>query len=126
MNSELLQKTYELIDEIKSLKQYKRLKELSLIINQNQEIRTMIETFNKYKLKYEEASKYGSHHPDLKQIQINLKDAKEILYNNDIIKEYKDCEKQIQSILNNVSKEIAQTVSNKIKHPNEFGLVNKH
>lgn len=126
MNSELLQKTYDLVDEIKSTDSYKRMVELAFIIRENKDIITLIDAFKKQKEKYEEASKYGKYHPDLKEIQINLKQTKENLYNNDIIKEYKDCEKQIQSILNNVSKEIAQAVSSKIKHPNEFGLVNKH
>lgn len=126
MNSDLLQKTYDLVDEIKSLDVYKKMIDLSKQIKEQNDIKKLIEDFNKQKIKYEEALQYGKYHPDLKQIQLNLKDAKEKLYNNDIIKEYKACEKEIQSLLDNVSKELAQTVSKKIKHPNEFGLVNKH
>lgn len=126
MNTDLMNKTYDLVDEIKSSEIYKRLIELHKIINKDEDIIKLIEHFKKQKVKLEEASKYGKYHPDLKQIQLNLKEAKENLYNNDIIKEYKQCEKEIQKILNNISKELAKAVSSKIKHPNELGLVNKH
>lgn len=126
MNTDLLNKTYDLIDEIKRHKSYVRLLELKKLIEENQSILALIEAFNKEKSKYEEAKQYGKYHPDLQQIQLKLKEAKENLYNNDIIIEYKKCEKDIQMILNNISKELAQTVSSKIKHPNPLGLVNKH
>lgn len=121
-----MNKTYDLVDEIKSTKSYKRLIELNEIMKTDKSIIELIEVFNKTKLKFEEASKYGKYHPDLKETQLKLKVAKENLYKNDIIVEYKQCEKDIQIILNNISKELATTISSKIKHPNEFGLVNKH
>lgn len=126
MNLELLNKTYDLVDEIKNLPIYIRMIELNKQMKESKSISTLVDVFNRVKTKYDEVSKYGKHHPDLKKVQIELKDAKENLYNNDIIKEYKNCERQIQKVLNNISKEIANTISHKIKHPNELGLVNKH
>ncbi len=126
MNMDLLNKTYDLVDEIKDLDVYIKLLELHKEMTTSTEIIGLIEMFTKANIKYDEASKYGKHHPDLKQTQLSLQEAKENLYNNDIIKEYKKCEKEIQKILNHISKEIANTVSHKIKHPNELGLVNKH
>ncbi len=126
MNTDLINKTYDLVDEIKDTKTYKRLLELSGIIKKSDAISELIYEFNKDKTKLQEAQKYGKYHPDLKKIQLNLKDSKEKLYNNDIIKEYKSCEKEIQKILNGISKELANTISSKIKYPNELGLVNKH
>ena len=126
MNTDILQKTYDLVDEIKALEVYKELLKLNKIINEDQTILHLVEAFNKQKNKYEEAKKYGKYHPDLKQIQLNLQVAKENLYNNDIIVSYKKCEKEIQSLLNNISKELATTISSKINHPNELGLIQKH
>lgn len=126
MESKILDKTYELIDEIKSKKEYKRLVELSAIINKDEEIQHLIKEFNKAKEKYEEVSKYGKYHPDLKKVQLNLKDKKETLYGNGIIEEYKSLEKQIQKDLDDISTKISEAVSEKIKHPNEIGLINKH
>ena len=126
MNTDVVNKTYDLVDEIKQHPSYVRLLELQRIIESNNTIKALIEDFNKQKDKYEDAKQYGKYHPDLKEIQLKLKEAKENLYNSDIIIEYKKCEKDIQDILNNISKELANTVSGKIKHPNALGLVNKH
>jgi cell fate (sporulation/competence/biofilm development) regulator YlbF (YheA/YmcA/DUF963 family) len=42
------------------------------------------------------------------------------------VKEYKELEKTLQTSLDKVSREIATSISPRIKHPNELGLVNKH
>ncbi len=125
METSWVNKTYELIDEIKSLKQYKRLQELHQYIEQNPQLQQLISGFNQAKLQYDEVSKYGKYHPDLKEVQLRLKDVKENLYTNDIIKEYKELEQYIQKQLNGISKALAQSVSKKIKHPNSLGLINK-
>lgn len=126
MNNRILENTYELIDEIKSNDIYIRLLELKVIIDKDDELNKLIQDFNKVKLKYEEVTKYGKYHPDLKKVQLELAKTKELLYSNEKIKEYKDLEKKLQSLLDEISSEIAQTVSSKIKHPNEIGLINKH
>lgn len=126
MESKILDKTYELIDEIKAKKEYQRLLELNEVIKKNDKIKELINDFNKAKIKYDEVIKYGKYHPDLKQTQINLKEKKETLYENDIMKEYKSLEKQIQKELDIISIKLSQTISKKIKHPNEIGLINKH
>ena len=126
MNKEVVDKTYELIDEIKSSNEFKRLLELDKMIKSNQELVTLIDSFNKIKSKYDEVSKYGKYHPDLKSVQIELSLKKEEVYTNEIIKEYKQLEKDLQTRLDFISKEIASSVSSKIKHPNEMGLINKH
>lgn len=126
MNSKIFEITYDLVDEIRSEKSYKRLIELRNLIDRDVELQELIEEFNKIKIKYEEVAKYGKYHPDLKKVQLELSKVKETLYSNDIIKEYKKLEKDMQKILDNISSEIAKSVSSKIKHPNEIGLIKKH
>jgi len=126
MNNEILDKTYSLVDEIKDSKEYKRMIELKTIIDNDNDLKELILAFNKIKAKYEEVQKYGKFHPDLKKTQMELSNKKESLYSHAIIKEYKELEKSLQKTLDNISKEIAKTVSDKIKHPNEIGLINKH
>jgi len=48
------------------------------------------------------------------------------VFTHDIIKEYKEKERELQKILNELSMDIAKSVSNKVKHPNEEGLIPKH
>lgn len=122
----ILDNTYKVIDEIKEKKSYKRLIELKSIINNDKDLNSLIQDFNKVKVKYEDVIKYGKYHPDLKKVQLELSKIKESLYSNVIIKEYKQLEKELQKTLDYVSSEIAKSVSTKIKHPNEIGLINKH
>jgi len=126
MEQNVITTTYELVDEIKDLKEYKRFIELGKMIEKDEDVKELVHQFMKQRDKYEEAQKYGKYHPDLKQIQISFAKAKENLYTHKIVIEYKKIEKQIQEILNTISKELAQSVSNKIKHPNEVGLLPKH
>lgn len=126
MKQEIIEKTYELVDEIKGSEDYKKLQKLHKIIDTNSEIKELINIFKKYNDKYEEVSKYGKYHPDLKKVQKQFSEAKTNLYSNKLVKEYKELENRIQKILDNISKELAIGVSKKIKHPNELGLINKH
>jgi cell fate (sporulation/competence/biofilm development) regulator YlbF (YheA/YmcA/DUF963 family) len=126
MNSKVLEKTYELVDEIKQTNQYIRLLELDQKIKSDPDLVILIQSFNEIKLKYEEVSQYGKYHPDLKRVKLELSKKKEEVFTNDIIKEYKQLEKDLQNRLDTISKEIANSVSSKIKHPNEIGLIGKH
>lgn len=126
MKDTVLNKVYDLVDEIKSRKEYIRLLELKKIMENDPLIVSLITDFNKCKVKFEEVSKYGKHHPDLKKVQLELASIKTKVFTNEIIGEYKKLEKEIQKILDDVSRKIAQSVSPKIKYPNEMGLINKH
>ena len=126
MDSKILEKTYELIDDIKSSDSYKRLIDLDSQIKTNPELVSLTGSFNKIKIKYDEVSKYGKYHPDLKTVQLELSSKKEEVFTNETIKEYKKLEKDLQNRLDHISKEIANSVSSKIKHPNEIGLIYKH
>ncbi len=126
MKEKIINAVYDLVDEIKDEKAYIRLLELKNIMDTDSTVLKLIVDFNKMKIKYDEVSKYGKHHPDLKEVRIKLAKSKEALFTNEVIKEYKALEKEMQSILDNVSRKIAKSVSPKIKHPNEIGLINKH
>ena len=126
MKQEIIEKTYELVDEIKKQTSYQKLIELKNIIEKNKEIIELINTFEKLNIKYTEVVKYGKYHPDLKRTQQEFSEAKIALYTNPLVKEYKALEKELQKELDLISSEIATSVSKKIKHPNELGLINKH
>lgn len=125
MKQEIFSKTYELIDEIKEVSEYKRLMELKVEIQDDAETSSLISSFRKLNDQYQEVSKYGKHHPDLKEVKQAFSSKKQELYSNPLIKEYKQCEKKIEGILTEIAKELAISVSKKIKHPNELGLVGK-
>jgi len=126
MKEKVLQRVYDLVDEIKSKKEYIRLKELKGILDSDESLSKLVLEFNKAKDKYNEVSKYGKHHPDLEKVQNSLSQSKNALFTNEIISEYKVLEKEIQKLLDEISRKIALSVSPKIKYPNEIGLINKH
>ena len=72
MENKILEKTYDLANEIKDSKEYKRLLELDKLIKTDSELISLIESFNNVKLKYDEVTKYGKYHPDLKRVQLEL------------------------------------------------------
>lgn len=126
MKENVLNAVYALVDEIKNKTEYVRLLELKKIIAEDAKIIDLITIFNKTNKEFDEAAKYGTHHPDLLKIKTNLTNAKVALYTNEIVSEYKKLEKEIQSLLDLVSRKIANSVSPKIKSPNEIGLISKH
>ena len=126
MKEKILNAVYDLVDEIKGKKEYIRLLKLKKLMNSDETIIKLITDFNKAKNKYSEVSKYGKYHPDLKEVRITLAKTKEELFTNEIVGEYKKIEKEIQNLLDDVSRKIAKCISPKIKHPNEIGLINKH
>ncbi len=125
MEEKVIRALYNLVDEIKTEKAYLRLIKLKKIIETDPIIISQVQAFNKAKTKYYEAAKYGKYHPDLKITKQELAKTKEALFINEIVKEYKQLEKEVQTSLNTISKKIAQSVSPKVKYPNELGLINK-
>lgn len=126
MKDTVLNLVYDLVDEIKSKKEYNKLIELKKVMDSDPYIISILDKFEKSKTKFEEVSKYGKYHPDLKKVQIELAEIKTEVFTNEIIQNYKKMEKELQKILDDVSRQIAQGVSPNIKHPNDMGLINKH
>lgn len=110
--SDYFELTELLADEIISHPVTKRYKELQREIETNAEIKSLVLKFEKSKSAYEEVQRYGSkHHPDYKEVTQQLIDAKSNLFQNTVIRELKNCEKEIQEILN----QIAVYMENSIK-----------
>jgi len=126
MKQEIIESVYELVDEIKSKEAYKRLLELRKVVDNDSEISVLIEQFQHWNTTYDELKKYGKYHPDLKRVQQSFTTAKIALYEHPIVAEYKRLENELQQELNRISASIASSVTTKIKHPNEIGLMQKY
>lgn len=126
MNTTWLHATYDLVDEMKGTKEYKRLLELKQVIATDSSLQELITQFHKASTKYDEVKKYGTHHPDLKRVQATFSKQKQTLYTHPVVREYKQLEKAIQSKLDLISKTVATSISTKIKHPNDLGIIPKH
>lgn len=115
-NTEYIELCKAIGDEILSLPVFQTYKKLQQEINNNQEIIQLINEFEKAKELYADVERYGGkYHPDYKKVSQRLIDTKSNLYQNPIIKKFKECEKEIQLILDEISKYISQTVEVKIE-----------
>lgn len=126
MKQSWLDATYDVIDEIKSQENYKEWVALRKTIAEDPTIQVLVKAYQKTANKYEEAKQYGSHHPDLKAYQLAFSQAKQQLYTHPIVMRYKELEKTIQRQLDDISRAIATSISPKIKHPNDIGILPKH
>ena len=103
-------------DEILSLPVFQIYKKLQHEMNHNQEIIQLINEFEKAKELYADVERYGGkYHPDYKEVSQRLIDTKSNLYQNASVKEFKACEKEIQSILDEISNYISQAVEVTVK-----------
>ena len=103
-------------DEILSLPVFQMYKKLQHEMNHNQEIIQLINEFEKAKELYADVERYGGkYHPDYKEVSQRLIDTKSNLYQNASVKEFKACEKEIQSILDEISNYISKAVEVTVK-----------
>ncbi len=100
--------TYDLVDEIKSRETYLNYKKYMDLVSNDSELLNQIEKFQEAKRLYQ----------NKKQIEL-----KEKIFNNENYLKFLQFEKELQQILDNISKEIATSVSNRIKYPNELGFI---
>ena len=91
-------------EEINQLPVSQKYKQLQHEIKENSDIQQLIQNFEKAKDAYEEVERYGSkHHPDYKKVSQQLIDTKSNLFMHPAIKEFKNCEKEIQAILDQIA-----------------------
>jgi len=125
MKQEFIELTYDIVDEIKSSVTYKRLLELHKVVEFDENIKVLIAQFKKANKQYDEVKKYGEYHPDLQVIKRTFSEAKVALYQHPTVAEYKQLEQLLQKQLDHISATIAQSITTKIKHPNELGFMQK-
>lgn len=86
------------------------------------ELIDFIQSFKTAKEKYEEATNYGTHHPDLKQYQIDLSEAKTKLYSQELVKKYFEVQKLIQTNIDLFINDLTSSISNKFKQIQSIDL----
>lgn len=106
MTIELLDATYEEIEKIKNLDEYKKLVELNIKIKV--ELKDLIDEFNKTKdLLEKEDNKYSNNY---KSLTNKLSELRIKLENEKLVIEYHKYERIINNYLENLKKEIVSAV----------------
>ncbi|MBD1380962.1 YlbF family regulator [Metabacillus arenae] len=89
----------------------------SHIIKTDKTVQKMIANFAKTKELYEDVQRFGKYHPDYKKLTKEMREVKRELDLNEHIAAFKKAEKELQSILDEVSIELGKAVSEHIKVP---------
>lgn len=110
-NSELLG-TY--ISQSEIALQYKKAKKE---LDEDVEAQIIIAQFIQMKEKYEEVQRFGKYHPDFKTVSTEMRELKRELDLHETIANFKQAENDLEQLLNEVSRIIADAVSPHIKVP---------
>lgn len=114
----------ELSEKIKDDSRYKRIRDLSDIID--------IKYKDEYKAystaleNYTEASKYGKYHPSLEKYNKDLSQAKKIYFSKPEVVEYQRLYKEFQEELDDMMNKLKESVSNKMPLTKPFNIGGCH
>lgn len=115
--SELLLEAYQLADHINESKEVKRYLDLKRRVQESEEAQSLIARFQRKKELFEQAQRFGHFHPDYhaakEEAEAFLKQIKE----HPLIGQYLKAEEQVDQLLSEVSRTLAQAVSDSIKVP---------
>lgn len=116
--------TLELMEETDALSQaillsepfseYKRTKNE---LEEDKEAQESIRRFNAVKEQYEDVQRFGKYHPDYKRISTEIRQRKREMDVMPSVVAFKKAERELESLLNEVSEIIAHAVSPLIKVP---------
>lgn len=122
--TDIIIKTYDVLDEIlsdPSIEEIKRLNKNIDLLYKNE-----ISAFSDAKIKYQTVlNQGGTYHPDYKESIKVLSETKKILYEMPEVKKYLDLELELEAKLNEFLNKISKTISEHIPAPNKFGMIKK-
>jgi len=110
-NSELLA---DYITQSEIALNYKKAKKQ---LDEDIEAQQLIHQFVKMKVKYEEVQRFGRYHPDYETVMAEIRKLKRELDLHETVAKFKKAEKDLEQLLNEVSRIIADAVSPHIKVP---------
>ncbi len=114
--SEVIDKTYELIDTIKSSEIYINYLNYEDLVLHDDEVKKLLDTFNEIKTSFNDAYQYKAFYPDFNELKTKYQQAKIALMSNKLFKSFKLYEKQIENYLTEIEFRIKAVVNIKNKH----------
>ncbi|MCM2674845.1 YlbF family regulator [Alkalicoccobacillus plakortidis] len=81
------------------------------------EAQKLINDFNQMKDMHEEVQRFGKYHPDYERVSKEIRQLKRSMDKHELVKAFKDAEKELEFLLNEISGLIAHSVSETIKVP---------
>lgn len=100
--------------------QYATWQQAGEVLETNDQAQQLLAKFNQAKEDFAEAQRFGKYHPDYQQYQRNLAQAKMELDHEPVIVAYKQAQKQLQAVLNQMSIALGTAVSPHLIVPSDF------
>lgn len=92
-------------------------------LEQDEEAQKLIKVFNDIKEHYEDIQRFGRYHPDYQEIMKKVRSTKRAVDMHESVAVFKVAERNLQSLLDDISEMIAFSVSNQIKVPKDGALL---
>lgn len=116
---DILDQSDIVVDVLKMSNELKIYREREYALRTNKEAQSLINEFNKMKEQYDEAQRFGTYHPDYNKIMKTVRSSKRKMDMNEYVAAFKIAERNLQNLLDEVSKIIASSVSSSIMVPKE-------
>lgn len=88
-------------------------------LQNDQEAQQLIRAFNRMKEHYEDVQRFGRYHPDYNEIMKNVRSTKRKMDMNPYVAAFKIAERNLQTFLDEISEQIAHSVSEHIIVPKD-------
>ena len=86
-------------------------------LDEDKEAQQLIKAFTNIKDHYDDIQRFGRYHPDYQEIMRNVRQSKRAMDMHHTVAEFKIAERNLQSLLDEISQYIAGSVSDQIKVP---------
>lgn len=114
--TEIIEKTYDLVDTIKTSNPYLLYIEYEKKVLNDNELKKRLSMFQKNKQTFEEAYQYKSYYPNFEDVKSRYQQSKIDLMNHELFKSYKMYEKEIDLYINEIELKLKEIVNIKEKH----------
>lgn len=114
--TEIIEKTYELVDAIKQSGEYKDYIFYAKKVEKDNELKLLLAEYHKARDEFEQALKYKDYYPNFDIVKKRLQELKLKLVNHGLFKQYKQAEKRLEQHLNEIEYRLKQLVNIKEKH----------
>lgn len=88
-------------------------------LDQDEVAQQLIKAFTNIKEHYDDIQRFGRYHPDYQEIMKKVRSTKRALDMHDSVAEFKIAERNLQTLLDDISEHIAFSVSDQIKAPKD-------
>lgn len=116
-NADVLMASDELNELVLHSEIYHSFIEAKKEVQKTDSCRNLIQQFNEKKVAYDEVQRFGKYHPDFHTVTRDIRELKRKVDTDPVIHRFKEAEKALEALLDEISEMLAASVSSDIKVP---------